>query len=337
MRSRLLISTLTVLTSLFFLSSTPLLAQTIDYSKWIKGFGDGTWSIVDSGTRVVQTINTSVPTGFISDFSFDGKFIEATISADGASDDDFIGFIFGYQSSAAFYTFDWKKATQDSGGVVAKVGMAINKITGTPLSFNEGWGHTGKYIELARNSTAWEYPKIHNFKLRFINNQITIWVDNKQVFDLNDTSYSGGKFGFYNLSQPTTSYTVLVLDQVPTAEIKAPSSAFAGKPVALSGSNSSDPDSTDTLTYKWDFGDGTTATEANVSHVYEAPGVFQVKLIVNDGKVDSLPATWTITIQQPSCAANITSSAPSNFGLSFMLSLVLSLAGGIYLGRRVRA
>ncbi len=67
----------------------------------------------------------------------------------------------------------------------------------------------------------------------------------------------------------------------PTAHITAP--ACTNLDCSFTGSTSSDPDS-DTLTYSWDFGDGTpAATTANPVHTYATAGAKTVILTVNDG------------------------------------------------------
>ena len=65
---------------------------------------------------------------------------------------------------------------------------------------------------------------------------------------------------------------------------------------------SNDPDG-DTLTYSWDFGDGSAAgTGEAPTHAYATTGAFTVTLTVNDGTTNSTPATSTVTIsnQAPS-------------------------------------
>ena len=47
------------------------------------------------------------------------------------------------------------------------------------------------------------------------------------------------------------------------------------------GSGSSDPND-DALTYSWDFGDGSRASGVTVTHVYRAPGTYEVALTVSD-------------------------------------------------------
>ncbi|MCK5544614.1 MAG: S8 family serine peptidase [Desulfobulbaceae bacterium] len=56
--------------------------------------------------------------------------------------------------------------------------------------------------------------------------------------------------------------------------------------ITFDGSASYDDDG-DTLTYAWDFGDDLTGAGVNPSHAYTAAGIYDVTLVVNDGKEDS--------------------------------------------------
>jgi gliding motility-associated-like protein len=55
------------------------------------------------------------------------------------------------------------------------------------------------------------------------------------------------------------------------------------------------------LSYNWDFGDGTTSASTNPSHIYTAPGLYNVKLIVTTpaGCIDSLTKGPVRIIQSP--------------------------------------
>jgi len=84
-----------------------------------------------------------------------------------------------------------------------------------------------------------------------------------------------------------------VVNHVPIANGGGPYNAVKNQAVALDGSASSDADN-DTLTYRWNFGDGATGSGVNPTHVYTKNGRFALELVVNDGDVDS--ATYRTTV-----------------------------------------
>ncbi|MCR1027069.1 PKD domain-containing protein, partial [Cellulophaga baltica] len=98
-------------------------------------------------------------------------------------------------------------------------------------------------------------------------------------------------------SEVTLTITVTDANQAPTAIATSNvSSGILDLDVEFTGSNSSDPDAGDTLTYAWDFGDGTTATTANPSHTFTTAGTYMVTLTVSDDGTPILNDTDTITI-----------------------------------------
>jgi len=67
--------------------------------------------------------------------------------------------------------------------------------------------------------------------------------------------------------------------------VKASATPTNGAPplaVTFSSAGTSDPEGA-TLTYSWDFGDGTTSTAANPSHTYNSQGLFLARVTVSDG------------------------------------------------------
>ena len=102
-----------------------------------------------------------------------------------------------------------------------------------------------------------------------------------------------------SLSANTTA-TILTppANRVPTANAGGPYNGDTGFAMSFDGSGSGDPDN-DSLTYLWDFGDGTSGSGAAPIHSYAVAGVYTVSLVVNDGEFDSTAATSTATITDP--------------------------------------
>ena len=82
----------------------------------------------------------------------------------------------------------------------------------------------------------------------------------------------------------------------PLASPGGPYLGQEGSVIALDGSASSDPDG-DELTYAWDFGDGSVATEGSPTHTYLDDGLFQVTLTVTDSKGLSSAVATSATIE----------------------------------------
>ena len=96
--------------------------------------------------------------------------------------------------------------------------------------------------------------------------------------------------------------TATITNQAPVANAGGFRTGVRRVPITFTGSGSDV--NGDPLTYQWDFGDGTTGTGATTSHAYESLGTFTVRLTVNDGRVDSAPATTTARIDNRPPVAN---------------------------------
>jgi PKD repeat protein len=93
-------------------------------------------------------------------------------------------------------------------------------------------------------------------------------------------------------------------NQAPMAVLSADiTSGTAPLTVSFDGSGSSDPDLGDTLTYRWDFGDGSTpieTTNATATHEYSTAGTFAATLSVRDNQgATSAAATLQIMVSNP--------------------------------------
>ncbi|MGW4465018.1 ThuA domain-containing protein [Micromonospora sp. NPDC004704] len=92
-----------------------------------------------------------------------------------------------------------------------------------------------------------------------------------------------------------------------------PTSGNAPLNVQFSSAGTADPDPGNTLTYQWTFGDGTTSTAANPSHVYTTNGNYAAQLKVTDNTGKTGFANVQITVGNTAPVVTITT--PSNGGM----------------------
>ena len=124
----------------------------------------------------------------------------------------------------------------------------------------------------------------------------------------------------------TQDITVTENPSVPVALINTDvTSGAAPLPVSFTGSGSTDD--VGVVSYAWDFGDGTTSTEANPIYVYNTPGNYTASLIVTDG--DNQTDTTSIGII---ASGGMVDNTP-NTGLNLALSPDALISGSTTNGR----
>ena len=88
-------------------------------------------------------------------------------------------------------------------------------------------------------------------------------------------------------------------NQPPVVSVSAsPTSGPPPLAVAFMSTGTADPEE-QPLTYLWDFGDGTTATGADVSHTYAAAGHYSATLTASDGELSTTSTPISITVGAP--------------------------------------
>ncbi len=97
---------------------------------------------------------------------------------------------------------------------------------------------------------------------------------------------------------------LVVVNDRPIADAGPDHTVALGEPLEFSGRDSVDPDG-EIVAYRWDFGDGTTAEGRAVTHAFTTPGVYMVRLTVQDnsGHEEAVDVDETrVTVNAPPVA-----------------------------------
>ncbi|MEM9410078.1 MAG: putative Ig domain-containing protein, partial [Planctomycetota bacterium] len=179
------------------------------------GLNPPVWDFAPDGLSVTQQVN-AFPSILLSDFEVENEVIEGGFRVDGG-DDDFVGFVFGFQNINQFYLFDWKQANQNQ----ARRGMSVKVVdVAPPYLSDEFWdanGNGDRVSVIFDNDLAWQNGVDYRYRLEFQSGEFRIQVfeidaesgDASQIADifLQDDTYSSGRFGFYNFSQGGVNYS----------------------------------------------------------------------------------------------------------------------------------
>jgi hypothetical protein len=201
-------------------------AALVDLTGWTAEGGASSWDVQSGNATVLQSVNGD-PTVFFDSTSTgtQGTALNGSIKVQTASDDDYIGFVLGYNSgeitsnSTDFFLVDWKQGTQFHNGSTSYAGLSISHVTDASNPWNDLWSHVGGVNEIKRaatlGSTGWADNTEYDFNIVFQNNLIEVSVNNVLELSISSadvaglSSFSDGAFGFYNMSQAQVLYSAV--------------------------------------------------------------------------------------------------------------------------------
>jgi len=221
--------------------------------------GTPQWTLSPDGLTVIQSENAD-PAVYVSTLPAMGVTITFDLTVTTSSDDDFIGWVVGYQAgdnsnaNADWILFDWKQSDQTLGGwggggagVYAGRGLRMYRVTGPILSRDDMWGHQGNVAEVAASATlsntGWIDFATNTIQISYSTTQIDVWVNGVQEF--NETgAFPTGNFGFYNYSQEDIEYTLVApIDQSICSMLDTDGDGIVDLDEFTLGTDENDPDS----------------------------------------------------------------------------------------------
>lgn len=272
--------------------------DTADFNNWFEPQSGQVWQVISSNEVLeVEEIFPLAPTFFVSDREYINVQFSFDVISRNNSDDDFIGFVFGYKSplqpGSTYYEFlllDWKAKAEVAFANTAEEGFNLSEFHGNiPGSeiHDYFWGHHGLAPNASFSSIAysygdnegWQTHETYHFDVIYTTSTIKIDLDGNRLFDVNRCNQAG-RIGFYAYSQHDIIFRNLTWKAKaeaffnPTGICNGDSVFFTLEDPLCGGYNPS------IQNWKWIFGDGDSVYNSiDGYHIYKHPGNYSARLI----------------------------------------------------------
>ncbi|XP_019632605.1 PREDICTED: cartilage oligomeric matrix protein-like [Branchiostoma belcheri] len=180
------------------------------------------WEFLNEGSDIIQKVNSGPGLVLGSDY-FGNLDYRGTFFVNTQIDDDFVGFVFSYQSNSRFYLMSWKQAGDSSGGQAGVQLKLVNSVTGPGQALSlalwksvEVPGQT-KLLWEDPSKVGWSYNTAYRWELK---HRVDIGIIRFRLYsgsllvvdsgDVLDASLRGGRLGVYCYSQENVIWSDLV-------------------------------------------------------------------------------------------------------------------------------
>lgn len=171
-------------------------------------------SFANMGTTTCTTANSD-PTAFVCPTVHENARITGTMVVNlPDDDDDYIGFVWGWQNSDQFYMLHWKQTQQGIGGCTSAAGITVKRFNRVQAyaqaDFTCNTDTPNQTVLLTPDEATtqgWVHGVQYGVELLYANDQTEITITNlgnNQVvanFVVMDNTYPSGQFGTYDFSQ----------------------------------------------------------------------------------------------------------------------------------------
>jgi len=197
-----------------------------DYANDSHNPPNANWAVDLGSTSVTQTVNAD-PSFLMSDFVLEDSLVTGSWRVNTTQDDDYMGFVFGYQNSSNFYLFQWGQGNENSiPGMRVSLSQSPSDTPENMFPYVPSSGSGFQYPVtnqfysiLYQNQIPWSEYIDYRFELDFHSGVFTIGVyDGTNAIDfiaIEDETFSSGRFGFFNASLGNISYTGFATQRTP--------------------------------------------------------------------------------------------------------------------------